>query len=536
MKFFFERIWGQKIRTETAQYLRDISRNVIDQSHNRADQLIQRLAQIGGPSVLIGETQWGAPVRVPLEQFTKAYSLVTGGTGSGKTCFALNLAKAIFDRLPVSKAGFGVLDPKGDLFAGALFLLMARLHELDAKEPQAAEELRRRVVIYDFGCYDPLSSYNVLAPWPDVEAEFFASNRAEMLLDLLPSSDKLSLGGAALLQKMLLLLSEFQLPITYIDHAFADQHLLNRLLGETKNEPLKSYFARQFAAVPKSTITALRRRLDALFATSSVRLALGGDTAPDFRRYMDEGRIILVSCFGQSINRSVRRVLQGLVLSDIRQAVFGRRQPERTFLWACDEAQNFFLSSNLRNDMSDLLSMSRSFGSFFLYLTQNMSTAVNDPRMLKVLYTNIRWSFSMRGEPSDCEFLKSALPITGRRTRPRTNPFEPATFCTVAEERGLLLDEVANLPDRVGYLWLKTHSSEAIPIRTAHVAVPPGRDLEAAISPMRRDANIGGRVSKTTYESLITQRDANWLESPPSFEPSMTAGLTERYRRMHGKE
>ena len=189
----------------------------------------------------------------------------------------------------------------------------------------------------------------------------------------------------------------------------------------------------------------------------------------------------MVNCFGQSISRGVRRVLQGLVLSDIRQAVFARKCPDRPYLWFCDEAQNFFLTEKLRENMSDLLTMSRSFGSFFLYLTQNMSTAVQDARMLKVLYTNIRWSFSMRGEPGDCAFLKSALPVTGRRPRPRTDPFGERTFCTPAEERGLLLDEIANLPDRIGYLWLKTHTAEAISIRTPDLALPPARDLEAAI-------------------------------------------------------
>src|SRR5204863_9237624 len=135
------------------------------------------------------------------------------------------------------------------------------------------------------------------------------------------------------------------------------------------------------------------------------------------------GKIVLVNCFGASISRGVRRVLQGLVLSDIRQAVFARKNPSSPYLWFCDEAQNFFLTEKLRDNMSDLLTMSRSFGTFFLYLTQNIGSAVQDSRMMSTISTNTRWSFSMRGEPSDCDFLKSVLPITGRKPRLRTDPF-----------------------------------------------------------------------------------------------------------------
>lgn len=535
MNWLLDRIWGRQIRVDTERYLRSVANNSINGSRHQASELIARLAQTPGPSVLIGETLWGAPVSVPLDQILRAYSLVTGGTGSGKTCFALSILRAIIDGVSSGGAAFGVLDPKGDLFHGTLFLLAHRLIELSQRDPVAAKELRRRIVIYDFGSRDPVSSYNILARWPDSEADFFASNRAEMLLDLLAGTDKLSLGGTAVLQKLLLLLSEFNLPLTYIDEVLADSGLLSRLLSETKNDAVKTYFARQFPAVPKPTIAALRRRIEALFAASSVRLALAGNTAPDFRRYMDEGRIVLVNCFGQNISRGVRRVLQGLVLSDIRQAVFARKCPDRPYLWFCDEAQNFFLTEKLRDNMADLLTMSRSFGSFFLYLTQNMSTAVQDARMLKILYTNIRWSFSMRGDPGDCTFLKSALPMTGRRPRPRTDPFQERTFCTPAEERGLLLDEIANLPDRVGYLWLKTHTSEAIPVRTPDLAIPPNRDLETAISSIRRDATLGSRSSRKVYERLIDERDRKWLGSPAAAEDEMAEALTQTYRRMRGK-
>src|SRR5207249_2323174 len=83
--------------------------------------------------------------------------------------------------------------------------------------------------------------------------------------------------------------------------------------------------------------------------------------------------------------------------------------------------------------MSDLLTMARSFGSHILLMMQNAASAVGDARMLKTVYTNIKWSFSMRGEPRDCAFLKSVLPVTGRKLRPQASPFQEKSFYSLAE-------------------------------------------------------------------------------------------------------
>src|SRR5438128_7113462 len=163
--------------------------------------------------------------------------------------------------------GFGTLDAKRDLFLGELYLLQRRLEHLAGVDPQAATELRRRVVIHDFASRDPVSSSNILARWPGAEPDFFAWNRADLLLDLLEGGDGLSLGGTAALQKLILLLSEFELPITCLDEVLHDERLRSCLLARCRNSSVSTYFARQFPNVPKPTVAALERRMDALFAS-----------------------------------------------------------------------------------------------------------------------------------------------------------------------------------------------------------------------------------------------------------------------------
>src|SRR5439155_25880710 len=132
--------------------------------------------------------------------------------------FGLSILESLIDLLPETRTiGFGILDAKGDLFQGGLYLILKRLEYLTRHDPEAARDFRRRVVTVDFASRDPVSSYNILARWPNAEPDFFASNRADLLIDLLPGGDKLSLGGSALLQKCILLLSEFNLPITYLN-------------------------------------------------------------------------------------------------------------------------------------------------------------------------------------------------------------------------------------------------------------------------------------------------------------------------------
>jgi hypothetical protein len=424
-----------------------------------------------------------------------------------------------------------VFDAKGDLFHGTLFLIANRLQELQRAHPHAVRELRRRMVIIDFSSRDPMTPYNILALWPGIEPDFFAANRTDVLMDLLPGSDKLSLGASGVLNKLILLLSEHGVPITDLGEIVGNERRRARLVAQCHDRSLAAYFTRQFPQVPKSTLTALLRRIDALFTSEGVRLALGGVSAPNFRQLQDDGKIVVVTSFGKTIARGVRRVLQKLVFSDITQGVFARQKPESPFPWLCDEAQNFFHTESLRDNVTDLLTMSRSFGTFFLFFTQDLHTAVHDPKTLRVLNTNTRWCMAMRGDPADCAFLKSALPITGRRPKPRQHLFAEQSLYSPAEERALVHEEIASLPDREGYLWLKNRSAEAIRVVVTDVPMPDGNALMRASAAIRHDATIGGRMSRKQYDQAIAARD----EEQSGDSADLVTALTQRYQSLREK-
>jgi hypothetical protein len=351
-----------------------------------------------------------------------------------------------------------------------------------------------------------------LARWPYTETDFFVTSRLETLRELLPAGEKLSLRGATVLKQTLLLLSEFGLPLTYLDRLLSSDTIRRKLVSRSENPEVRFYFERHFRDEGKQTLAALRARMDSLFASEGVKLALAGSSAPDFRRFQNEGKIVLVNCAGPTITRGVRLLLQGLVLSDIRQAIFARpNQPPVTYLWFADEAQNFFLTRTQQEDIHDICTMARSFGTFFHFLCQNISTAVPDARVLETLHTNIKWSLTLRSTPRDAQFLRAALPVTGRRRRPTLNPFEEARVYTPEEERALALEGIAHLPDREGYLLLKTRAPEAIRLRTRSVRLPENGAFREIVEALRREPTFGGRLSRYAYDGMIDERDRRWL-------------------------
>src|SRR5439155_13618784 len=139
---------------------------------------------------------------------------------------------------------------------------------------------------------------------------------------------------------------------------------------------------------------------------------------------------------------------------------------------------NLFRTPSQQEDVAEALNTGRSFGTFFHFITQHLETAISSREILDILRQNLVWSFTLRSEPKDCSFLQSVLPVTGRRLKP-SRPFEEPQFFTRNEEQRFLFEQIAHLPDRTGYLFLKTHTPEAILLRTGTIEL--GNDFEEVV-------------------------------------------------------
>jgi hypothetical protein len=519
LDYFFAR----RQALQTATYLDHITSSTARASRVTSTKLIDKLAAGKESKIILGHTDWNQELAVPISDLTAMHSMITGTTGAGKSRFALQIIKGLLSATP--PRAFAVLDPKNETYAGTLALLAQRVHELRASDPLAASALCSRIVILDFASSDgdPVSEYNVLARSHDVDPGFFAENRASLLLDLLPAGDSLSLAGAGLLRHAIALCAELKLPITLLTELLNDASKRIIYLRQSEDSLVKEFFGRQFASIPPQTIAALSRRLDALLASNAVRRSLGGSTAPQMRAIQDDGRILLVNSFSANLTRSVRRLLQAIVFVDFSTAIFSRRHSNRPYFLMIDESSDLFVNEHLRDHLRDCAAKARSFGTHMCLISQGVSPALGDPQV----FTNLGWTFTMRGDPAQAAYLKSALPVTGRKLQPQSHPFEePRTF-TLNDERTIELNSLASLPNRKGFFWLRGQSNEAIKITTAQLDLPHCAELDELLV----DPRFGERVSREKYEKDIAARNTRWKARE---DPSVAESLTESYRRMRG--
>jgi hypothetical protein len=100
-----------------------------------------------------------------------------------------------------------------------------------------------------------------------------------------------------------------------------------------------------------------------------------------------------------------------------------------------------------------------------------------------------RASLTLRGTPRDAQFLRAALPVTGRRLRPEPHPFLERTVCSPEEERSLALEAFLRV------LFLETLGNGA-PLKVQ------------SEKPWRRAS------ARRTAKSFISYWRQKWLSAP----------------------
>src|SRR6266852_4879486 len=125
--WLLEKFAGRDLERSTTRYLEHLAAAPLRVSRDATSRVLRTLASTPGPMVYFGRTPWGEDVRVPLADLVQAAGLVTGGMGSGKTMASLLMLERLVRLLPQNHSlAFGVIDPKGELFDRALWLLAWR--------------------------------------------------------------------------------------------------------------------------------------------------------------------------------------------------------------------------------------------------------------------------------------------------------------------------------------------------------------------------------------------------------------------------
>jgi len=230
----------------------------------------------------------------------------------------------------------------------------------------------------------------------------------------------------------------------------------------------------------------------------------------------------LINTAGRNITRGIAELLQGLVLSDVKQSIFRRSNPDQPFLWLLDEAQNLYKTSANKEHMVDLFTMARSFNSHLVLLTQSLTSAVRDADILNSIIGNASWVMLLRSTLRDAELISPAIPVTGQVPKPQHNPFELAQYLTDREELKRRLNEITKLPNRNAYCWLKAQLNRAVKVTTPLVAAPHqlAGCSQGALEAFIAAHQLGQGVTKAEIAKAASEREKRLDEllHPPKIE------------------
>src|ERR1041385_9114871 len=375
---FAQRVFGRKLARE----IEDTIEAYASLARRQRRELAEGLAKLGADdssNIFLGTTAWEQAIELPLDKLA-AHGLMLGASGAGKSYSALSIILQILNSASFPNSiSFGILDAKGELFQLITNYLYAYLYRL---APAQRAAIAKKIIIIDFSNTEVIAPYNILAHREYLSDELMIADRIDTISEQFSGLSDMSVRMKMIAKYFFLLMAEFGLPLPLFERLCSNPALLTALVEKSKNKQVRSYFSNRFENENQSTLLALWQRLDSLQVSEGVRLSLSASSAPDFARLQDEGYIILVNTAGRNITRGSSELLQSFVLSDIEQSIFRRSNHDRKFLWFFDEAQNLFTTSANREHMVDLLTMARSFGSFFVMLTQSLSSAIRDSDIL----------------------------------------------------------------------------------------------------------------------------------------------------------
>ena len=202
---FFQKLHQRKIQRATQVYLDDLENRTVRAAPPAYEQFAQRPG-----TYHFGDTAQGQRIALPPEE-TIAHALLVGASGAGKSYSGLQLALQMLSATETGQPpSFGVLDPKGELFALVLNYLYALAYRLPARQ---RENLRRKIFILDFSNDTCISPYHLLAFQPGVPAEVLVASRIEMISEQFSGLAPLTVRMQQCLKPFLQLMVEFQLPL-----------------------------------------------------------------------------------------------------------------------------------------------------------------------------------------------------------------------------------------------------------------------------------------------------------------------------------
>lgn len=418
---------------------------------------------VGRTIDLDGSHQWCG---VPFELFTAQHVGVSGATGMGKSFFlAALLWQLLKARVPVV-----AVDMKSELTDLVLDTIVPAL------VASGREDLVERVrVVRPF---DPARAplLRLTEPERGVSTQVQSLNLAASL------GEAVGQDHGVRMQRLLLpaagLCVEKNLPLPVVLEWLRDPARFAREAATSRDPVIRAYAVHELPRESRASIDAVRARLDLLLHLPEVRQALAAPRCIDFHDCLQQGLTLLDFGSPPGGAETAMRFIAGPIAGRLSRAILSRAvgadTPQAVVLY--EEFQEL-LQRHQIEQFKRLLSLCR-FKRVALHFSnqQPAQIAAADRTLLKVLRTNLGAEAIFRSSVEDARALSDGLSVR--------SPDESLT-----QARTRLIEEIASLPRRNFFLWLK--SAPYGPQRV----VSPRLDLEE----LRR---AGARVSPETRERI----------------------------------
>lgn len=398
-----------------------------------------RLARVADSS---GEGSWAG---LDPTQLLKMHAWIMGATGSGKTFEILGV---LWQLLRSSRTPIVVVDRKGELSELLLNLVLPSLWDT----PRIAETLPSLRVIRPF---DPvrIPLLRLTDPEPGVSPEIQALNLASSLEDALGQTSGIRMDRAFLF--LVRLAIELGLPLTVLSRWLSNPASLARDGLRSQDSQLREYARIGFGKENASSLSALAARLDSYLFLPETRLALSAPRCLSLQESLQGGLTLVDVGNPPAGAERVARFWGAGLIGRLSRAIMGRNVGEESprVLVVLEEFQECLSSSSVEQ-FSRLLALSR-FKKVALWFINQQPAQLSsvDTNLPKLLRTNTGLEMVFR---SNCEDAKTLAPALFRRFRKNGR--------VTAEDHGV--EEIASLPDREFYLWLKKEPFGAQRVRS----------------------------------------------------------------------
>lgn len=310
---------------------------------------------------------------------------LTGSSGSGKT----SLINFLVEQDIKAGNGVTVIEPHGD----SIESIIACIPETRLKD----------VILFDPADENFPIPFNPLEAHSELEKTLLASDLAAVLQGFWISQGDII---SNVLHNSIIAFLSSATGGTLIDlkHFLIDRNFREKFLATVSDEEIRFYWTNEFPPLSRK-ITPLLTRLDLFLRSKIIRNILASkENKLDFRRILDERKILLVKLTHGAIGEAQAHMLGAIVMTKIYQAALSRQNlPETSrvnhFIYL-DEAHHFIVPS-----LSLLLSGGRKFGCSLLFSHQETKQITSrDAELLSSLQTNCFTRICFRAD-SDAELL-----------------------------------------------------------------------------------------------------------------------------------